>query len=286
MGALGSGICCGDGLPEQRPLWGDELKIHESAVEMGSSLPPHWVDFAQEVRDDLKALREKLRELDNVQKKRLLRVFGDDTSADKDVEAVSSQISTLIRRCEQTIHEIKRSGVPASDSEREFRLNVQRGLATRLLQSSQEFRNLQKQYLDKIKARQKGILWDDTPIIDGVGGAKPDLDTSFTSEQTLELAQMEQDSATRSSEICRIAASISEVHTIFKELAVLVIDQGSILDRIDYQIEQVVHQTKETNVQLLIAERSQKNNRATKCIVLLAVLNALTLLVLILRLRS
>lgn len=37
---------------------------------------------------------------------------------------------------------------------------------------------------------------------------------------------------------------------MFKELAVLVIDQGTMLDRIDYNIEQVVHQSKEANVQL------------------------------------
>ena len=36
-----------------------------------------------------------------------------------------------------------------------------------------------------------------------------------------------------------IAKSIEELATIFKELAVLVIDQGTILDRIDFNMEQV-----------------------------------------------
>lgn len=35
--------------------------------------------------------------------------------------------------------------------------------------------------------------------------------------------------------------SIEDLSTIFKELAVLVIDQGTILDRIDYNMEQVRH---------------------------------------------
>lgn len=54
----------------------------------------------------------------------------------------------------------------------------------------------------------------------------------------------------RNEEINKIASSITQLHTIFKELAVLVIDQGSILDRIDYNIEQVVHQSSEANKQL------------------------------------
>ncbi len=36
-----------------------------------------------------------------------------------------------------------------------------------------------------------------------------------------------------------LAKSIEELSVIFKELAVLVIDQGTVLDRIDYNMEQV-----------------------------------------------
>lgn len=44
----------------------------------------------------------------------------------------------------------------------------------------------------------------------------------------------------RDQEIVAIAKSIEELSQIFKELAVLVIDQGTVLDRIDYNMEQVV----------------------------------------------
>jgi syntaxin 16 len=46
--------------------------------------------------------------------------------------------------------------------------------------------------------------------------------------------------ACRDVEIQQIAKSIEELSQIFKELAVLVIDQGTILDRIDFNMEQVV----------------------------------------------
>lgn len=43
----------------------------------------------------------------------------------------------------------------------------------------------------------------------------------------------------RDHEIQRIARSISELSRVFKELAGLVIDQGTVVDRIDYNMEQV-----------------------------------------------
>ncbi len=44
--------------------------------------------------------------------------------------------------------------------------------------------------------------------------------------------------------MCVAVRSIQDLNTIFKELATLVIDQGTILDRIDYNMEQVVERVK------------------------------------------
>lgn len=96
---------------------------------------------------------------------------------------------------------------------------------------------------------------------------------------------MEGKASQRSEEICQVATSINDLHTIFKELAVLVIDQVSILDRIDYNIEQVVHQSKEANVQLQKAEKSSKSNRATRCMLALVVVNIVLILILIMKSR-
>lgn len=76
----------------------------------------------------------------------------------------------------------------------------------------------------------------------------------------------------RDEEITRIAKSIEELAQIFRELAVLVIDQGTILDRIDYNMENAVEHVKEGVKQLEQAEEHQKNSMATKCILLLVVL--------------
>lgn len=279
-GRAGAGIL-GDNL-EQRPLRGDDPRL-DTTIEM-SSLPPQWVELAQEARDDLKGIKEKMKELAKAQNRRLLKVFGDD-NPDKEVESIASAISSTVRRCEQTIHQIKTRGGAGSDSDRDTRLNVQRGLATQLQGCSQDFRTSQKEYLNKIRQRQGGSLFDDGPANGGASGSKGSADFGFSDGQLLELEQMETNAGQRNTEICQIASSITDLHTIFKELAVLVIDQGSILDRIDYNIEAVVHQSREANVQLQKAEKSAKSNRAMKCISLLVLFNVIMILVLILKAR-
>jgi syntaxin 16 len=64
------------------------------------------------------------------------------------------------------------------------------------------------------------------------------------------LEETEQMVNERDEEITRIARSIEELAQIFKELAVLVIDQGTILDRIDFNMEQVLAHTTEGIQQL------------------------------------
>jgi syntaxin 16 len=87
----------------------------------------------------------------------------------------------------------------------------------------------------------------------------------------------------RDQEIQKIATSITELAQIFKELAVLVIDQGTILDRIDYNMEQVVEQTEKGIVELEKAESIQKNNRPMKCIGLLLVMIFVMCLILVMK---
>mmetsp|Transcript_52971 Transcript_52971/g.124072 ORF Transcript_52971/g.124072 Transcript_52971/m.124072 type:complete len:304 (+) Transcript_52971:71-982(+) len=267
----------GDG---QRLLGNDDRLgvAAEQSIEMTSEIAPQWLDTAEEARQDLRTLKEKLVQLTKIQQKRLLKVFEDDGKPDKEVDVISNQISDLIRHCERCMVNVKKQGASAQSKEEiDFRDNVQKNIATQLQQLSQQYRQAQKDYLAEIRKRQRGG-WDE-PASTGGGG----VDLGFNEAQLFELESMEVNAQQRSEEICHIAASINDLNTVFKELAVLVIDQGSILDRIDFNIEQVVDQSKEANVQLQKAEKSQKSNRATKCMIALVAINVILILVLIMK---
>lgn len=59
----------------------------------------------------------------------------------------------------------------------------------------------------------------------------------------------------------RIAKSAQELAQIFKDLNQLVIEQGTIVDRIDYNMDQAVTKVKEGLQQVVKAEEHKKSNR-------------------------
>ena len=145
---------------------------------------------------------------------------------------------------------------------------------------------MQRKYLSDVQAQKSGGLEGREAkfgLMDDEEMGQSEL--GFTMQQQAVVDDLQEAVQSRDKEIIEIAKSIEELGAIFKELAVLVIDQGTILDRIDYNMEAVVEHTKEGIQQLEKAESSQKNARPLKCIVCLVCLIAFLLLILVFKHR-
>lgn len=86
----------------------------------------------------------------------------------------------------------------------------------------------------------------------------------------------------REKEVIKIVQSIGDLHEIFKDLAQMVQEQGTILDRIDYNVEQTQTQVTEGYKQLQRAEMYQRKNRKMFCILILASVTLVMMVLLIL----
>ena len=69
----------------------------------------------------------------------------------------------------------------------------------------------------------------------------------------------------REREVTQIAKSIHQLAEIFRDLQTLVIDQGTLLDRIDYNIEQTAVQVKEATVELDKVIKTKKEKKKERC---------------------
>lgn len=69
----------------------------------------------------------------------------------------------------------------------------------------------------------------------------------------------------RSSDIGKLVSQMNELAVIFKELSILVVEQGTVLDRIDYNIQEARHQVKKANVELEKTLEKEKSFRARGC---------------------
>lgn len=75
--------------------------------------------------------------------------------------------------------------------------------------------------------------------------------------------------ARREREIEDIAQGIIELADLFRDLQTMVIDQGTMLDRIDYNVERMNTDVKEAEKELVVATRYQKKTTKRMAILLL-----------------
>lgn len=85
----------------------------------------------------------------------------------------------------------------------------------------------------------------------------------------------------REKEVIKIVKSIMDLNDIFKDISHMVKDQGTVLDRIDYNVEQTQARVTEGYKQLQRAEMYQRKNRKMHCIVILATVTLFLLILLI-----
>ena len=76
----------------------------------------------------------------------------------------------------------------------------------------------------------------------------------------------------RNKQITQLVRSINDLAKVYKQMSELVIEQGSIIDRIDYNIEQTVGHVERGVKHLENAEKHASNTCATKCMCILIIL--------------
>ena len=84
----------------------------------------------------------------------------------------------------------------------------------------------------------------------------------------------------RESEIRNIEQSVGELNELFRDVAHIVHEQGTQLDSIDANVQNVVTDTREAGVELRSASRYQKSARSKMCCLLLILAVVLTIIIL------
>jgi syntaxin 16 len=115
-----------------------------------------------------------------------------------------------------------------------------------------------------------------------------DADRSF-SQSTLQASKqrMVQSNdaaiAQREREIDDIAQGIIELSDLFRDLQTMVIDQGTMLDRIDYNVERMHTDVQEAQKELVVASGYQRRSAKRKIMLLLVIIIAGLFIILLLK---
>ncbi|XP_011023746.1 PREDICTED: syntaxin-43-like [Populus euphratica] len=247
-------------------------------------LPPAWVDVSEEIAANVQRARMKMVELAKAHAKALMPSFGDGKEDQRTIEGLTQEITGLIRKSEKKLQRLAAAG-PSEDSN--VRKNVQRSLATDLQNLSMELRKKQSTYLKRLRQQKEGQDGDDLEM--NLNGGRSIIDDDnlddmvFSEHQMAKLKRSEAFTVEREREIEQVVESVNELAQIMKDLSVLVIDQGTIVDRIDYNIQNVATTVEEGLKQLQKAERTQKRGGMVMCATVLVIMCAVMLILLILK---
>ena len=261
------------------------------SLSLGGAASPQYVEMVTEIQAQIQTIGAKMEQLGRAHDARLK--IGFDPAAEqereREIDILTSEITRTFHLGARDLKRLAKSGEQQAKDGTEGKVivNVQRSLATQVHEHSTRFRAMQKGYLGQMKSIREGQSFKELlGGSGGGGGGGGDRDAGFTDEQMHELASAEEDADERVREIQRIAKSVEELATLFKELATLVVEQGTILDRIDHNMEQTVVVTKKGIEELEQAEKYQKSARPIKCMLVLMVLIVVMTIVIVLRKTS
>ncbi|KAI0344848.1 t-SNARE [Trametopsis cervina] len=263
-------------------------------VTIDAELPPRWADIASQVEDILAGTQAKMASLDKLHARHVLPGFADRSAEEREIEAATTEVTKDFRRCHSLIQRIALSpdhAFPPSQSRHQTLAakNVQRGLAAKVQELSATFRKKQRVYMEKLQGhaiKNQDLLIASGAIssrgTEGLSAVDEDVEAATRSGALAQdLLAPDMDLHQRDRELNEIAKSIAQLAELFKDLSALVIDQGTLLDSVEYNIEQTAVQVSEAVQELNTATQYQKNTGRRTCIFLLVLIIIALILVLI-----
>ncbi|BCR83333.1 t-SNARE syntaxin TLG2 [Aspergillus chevalieri] len=291
---------------ESRRLISSTEDDGDAIIEM-DILPPRWVDVQDEVTEQLADIAQQSSQLDKLHQKHLLPSFGDEDVRRQEegaIERLTQDITRgfhecqkAVQRIEVMVREAKMQGRVSAGDETMAK-NIQISLAARVQDASARFRKKQSTYLKKLRGLE-GVAspFDRTPTPTQMQNPytdpslmESDADKSFSQTTLMQTQQRQRrtgqnDAAIeqREREINDIAKGIIELSDIFRELQTMIIDQGTMLDRIDYNVERMGTEVKAADKELNVATNYQRRTTKRKILLLLIIIVAGLIIVLLVK---
>ncbi|XP_002735079.1 syntaxin-16-like isoform X1 [Saccoglossus kowalevskii] len=259
-------------------------------VTKGLGLPPDWVDLLEEIQYDITRIKQKMKELSSLHDKYLNRpTLDDNVDEEHAIEITTQETTQMFHRCQRNIQQIGLKSRMATPQERKVTKNIMSSLAASLQDLSINFRRGQSAYLKRMKSREeRAKQFFDTGMSPGSSlMAEENLiddelyDKGFSEGHIQMVAENTALVEERDKAIQHIVQSISDLNEVFRDLATMVVEQGTILDRIDYNIEKTTTTVQQGMKQLQKAEKYQKKNKKMLFIMVLAVIIIILIVILI-----
>jgi len=188
---------------------------------------------------------------------------------DRDINVKNAEATGLLHACEGNLNKISKLGLEIQEnkSEKKIRKNIEKALASKIQDATLMLRKQQKSLLDKLQAFDGGTPLDIPDTSNGGNNNDPD--------DNAEVEFMDELALGRDEDINKLVDSVNELSALFKQMNALVIEQGTIIDRIDYNLEVAETHITKGKGQLRKAKQSMDSKCANGCIKMLVIGNVI-----------
>ncbi|EFC50239.1 predicted protein [Naegleria gruberi] len=256
--------------------------------QFDSNSAPLWYKVLTNVKTDIDSIKKFMEQLSQMHKQHCtfsVKKSNNFAEEEREIEILTDDIKRLFVRSKQFIERIVLPAKPTSQEDI-IKKNTKSALVMELNELSKAFREQQQDYLQKLKAlkqrRQNVMIYKDN----GSGAEtleQKQFDPGFTDEQIKMLIDNEMENIRRDKELREILTSIVELNELFKEFSSLVVEQGTLLDRIDRNIEATFEHVSQGNKELEQSEKYQKCGAMALAILILGVVLLLAIIALVLK---
>ena len=180
----------------------------------------------------------------------------------KNITKTENQLRTELRKVEKNIREYINDELLESENDFVFKIkeNMRQNILTEINSFSKKFKLEQEIFAKKCKELSLETSENFNIIeLNDISTNSSDLnennnDNFLMKEEPNEILQH------REIEIDKISKKMNNLQELFKDLNIIVIEQGTILDRIDYNIDTAKDNTAKGKQHLMNAENLQKNS--------------------------
>ena len=203
------------------------------------------------------AIQTDMSSLADLHKQRLRANFTDNKTQDAAIEAKTRAISGQFTN----LRDIIRSSNQAKTAQgQNIENNMKMGFVARLRDMTTQFRDMQAGYIQNLRRldeKQQSFNAAEDNDEDGFG--LDDFDPGLTGEQTSQIVANDLMLRQRNQELTQMVQMMNQLNELFADLGTLIIQQGTMLDRIDTTVSEARETIVAGNEILAEAESDQKS---------------------------
>ncbi len=214
-------------------------------IELANITSPKYMQLYEECDNLLKEFDIEFNKLKEEQQKRIVPNFNETESKliTQNIQMISSKMTQQLKKCKNLTKELKIQ-LANSDLDENVKINMYQNLLNRLAETTRALQINEEMQLQKYQ--EFNGVEDSFFNINNYDSIETNQTQNFRSIDTKKLDVNKE----RNKEIDQIVKTVNDLKEIFMDVSEMVISQGTILDRIDYNTYQTRHNIRRGNKEM------------------------------------